>query len=117
MQSKRPPGEPAKNRAVIVSSTYSDAEMRAKIGREAYSYRFVYRAFAPLLERWGRTSEVTRPESRLDHALMKARQKGLDPVHLSFLPLDRTYLTSKAPNIVFPFWEFPDVPDRAFALN
>jgi hypothetical protein len=117
MQSKRPPDDPANDRAVVVSSMYSNAEIGAQIGREAYSYRFVYKAFAPLLERWGRTRDVDRPESRLDHALMQARQQGLNPVHLSFLPLDRTYLTSQAPNIVFPFWEFPDVPDRAFAYN
>jgi glycosyltransferase involved in cell wall biosynthesis len=104
-------------RALVVSSMYSEAETAQRIGREAYSYRFVYRAFAPLLERWGRTSEITRPESRLDYALWRARQQSLEPVHLSFLPLHLVYLTQRAPNIAFPFWEFPDVPDTSFANN
>jgi glycosyltransferase involved in cell wall biosynthesis len=101
----------------MVSSAYSDAEIGDHIGREAYSYHFVYKAFASLLERWGQTSEVTRPESRLDFALMQARENRLDPIHLSFLPLHLTYLTGQAPNIVFPFWEFPDIPDRSFGHN
>src|SRR5438270_7899974 len=56
---------PDKQRALVVSSLYSSEEMSQRIGREAYSYRFVFDAFAPLLERWGRTFEVTQAESRL----------------------------------------------------
>src|SRR5271165_3301131 len=110
MESRSRSQEQCRGRAVMVSSAYSDAEMGHQIGREAYSYRFVYKAFAPLLERWGQTSEITRPESRLDFTLMQARQNRLDPVHLSFLPLHLTYLTGQAPNVAFPFWEFPDIP-------
>ena len=91
--------------------------MGQRIGREAYSYRFVFDAFAPLLGRWGRTIEVTQAESRLDYALWRARQQHLEPVHLSFLPLHLTYLTHRAPNVAFPFWEFPDLPNRAFDNN
>src|SRR5262249_37572511 len=98
-------------KAIVVSTLYTDAEMVDRIGREAYSYRFVYRAFAPLLERWGRTIEVTQAESRLDYALWRAREQNLEPLHLSFLPLHLTYLTQRAPNLAFPFWEFPDIPN------
>src|SRR5262249_48920285 len=80
-------------------------------------YYFVYRAFAPLLQRWGCTIEVTRPESRLDYALWRARRNNLQPAHLSFLPLHVTYLTAHAPNVAFPFWEFPDHPDTNIATN
>jgi glycosyltransferase involved in cell wall biosynthesis len=96
---------------------YTGAEMIDRIGREAYSYHFVSRAFAPLLARWGKTFEITQAESRLDYALWKARQQNLEPIHLSFLPLHLTYLTQQAPNVVFPFWEFPDLPDRNFGHN
>jgi glycosyltransferase involved in cell wall biosynthesis len=104
-------------RAIVVSSLYSDAEMVDRIGREAYSYRFVYRAFAPLLQRWGRTVEITHAESRLDYALWQARQQQDEPLHLSFLPPHLTYLTQRAPNVVFPFWEFPDIPNSSIANN
>jgi glycosyltransferase involved in cell wall biosynthesis len=105
---------PTATRAVLVSSAFCEADTVRQLGREAYSYRFVYRAFAPLLERWGRTSEVDRPASRLDFALRQARREGLDPVHLSFLPLHLLYPTAQAPNVAFPFWEFPDIPDTDF---
>jgi glycosyltransferase involved in cell wall biosynthesis len=103
-----------RQRAVVVSSVFTENQMAAKLGREAYSYRFVYRAFEPLLRRWGHTIEVTRPESRLDYALWRARQKHFDPVHLSFLPLHMTYLAHAAPNIAVPAWEFPDIPATDF---
>jgi hypothetical protein len=115
--SASPRPAPGARRALAVSSAYTDGEMVQQIGREAYSYRFVYKAFASLLERWGRVVEVTRPESRLDYALWRFRQENLEPIHLSFLPLHLTYLTARAPNVVFPFWEFPDLPDRNFNHN
>jgi hypothetical protein len=68
--------------ALVVSTMYGEADLPSQIGREAYSYRFVQRAFAPLLERWGKIVEINRAESRLDYALMKARREHLHPVHL-----------------------------------
>ncbi len=114
---EEPSTQAAKTKALVVSSMYTEAETADRIGREAYSYRYVYRAFAPLLERWGSTQEINRPESRLDYALWRARQQHLEPVHLSFLPLHLVYLTQHAPNVAFPFWEFPDIPDSSFANN
>lgn len=105
------------SRALVVSSVFWTPDVRENIGREAYSYFFVYRALAPLLNRWGVTREVTHPESRLDYALRLARESDLAPVHLSFLPLHLMYLTPHAPNVAFPFWEFPDIPDRDFGRN
>src|SRR5206468_4309916 len=83
----------------------------AQLGREAYSSRFLYRAFAPLLDRWAPTSEVDQPASRLDFAVRQARRQGLAPIHLSFLPLHLLYPTAQAPNVGFPFWEYPDIPN------
>jgi glycosyltransferase involved in cell wall biosynthesis len=103
--------------ALVVSSVFTANQMAAKLGREAYSYRFVYQAFEPLLRRWGPTFEITRPESRLDYALWQARQKNLEPLHLSFLPLHMTYLAHAAPNIAVPAWEFPNIPDTDFHNN
>src|SRR5437588_2286254 len=91
--------------------------MAAKLGREAYSYRFVFRIFEPLLQRWAPTVEVTQPESRLDYAVWRARQQNREPIHLSFLPLHMTYLTQAAPNIGVPAWEFPNIPDEDFQNN
>jgi glycosyltransferase involved in cell wall biosynthesis len=109
--------EPTRQQALVVSSVFTENEIAAKLGREAYSYRFVFRAFEPLLRRWGTTIEITRPESRLDYALWRARRQNLEPIHLSFLPLHMTYLTHAAPNIAVPAWEFPDIPNTDFQNN
>src|SRR5947209_6755640 len=63
-----------KQRALVVSSIFSECDAARQIGQQNYSYHFVYRAFAPLLERWGTTIPITQPESRLDYALWRARQ-------------------------------------------
>lgn len=104
-------------RAVVASTVFKEAEASQKIGLEAYSYPFVARAFLPLLADWGATDLVTQPESRLDHALWRMRQAGREPLHLSFTPLHTTYLTAQAPTVCFPFWEYPDVPDRPVGSN
>src|SRR5262245_498574 len=121
----RRPGEPALTdprdatvpRALVVSTSFSESEALANLGRATYSYRFVHRAFAPLLARWGPTAVVDRAASRLDHALWQMRRQGREPVHLSFLPLHLVYLSAHAPNVAFPFWEFPDLPNTDFANN
>jgi glycosyltransferase involved in cell wall biosynthesis len=99
-----------RTRSFVISSSYSPAEIDLTIGKEAYSYYFVARAFAPLLDRLGPVVEVTTPESRLDYALWRDEQQGRQPLHLSFLPLHLSYLSSRAANVIFPSWEFPEIP-------
>lgn len=103
--------------ALMVSSVSSEADSRHQWRQQDYSYYFIYRAFAPLLQRWGQTTEVSRPESRLDYALWRARQKGLEPLHISFMPLHNLYLTSQAHNVAFTSWGLPDIPDQDVANN
>lgn len=112
----RAAGSPA-NRLLVISSAFPENQTVEHLGREAYSYRFVYRAFAPLLARWAEIREVDRAESRLDFALRQGRQHGKEAIHLGFLPLHLLYLSAQAPNIAFPFWEFPDIPDSDFGNN
>lgn len=108
---------PAPEPALAVSYACPEGDARDHLAREAYSYRLVYEAFAPLLKRWGAVYEVAQPESRLDFALRHFRRAGKSPLHLSFHPLHLTYLTSDAPNVAFPFWEFPDIPAADLADN
>ncbi len=107
----------AAGRALLVSVVFRPEHTARNLGEVAYSYRFVYSAFAPLLARWAATREVDRPESRLDFAVRECRRAGQAPAHLSFLPLHQTYLTGRAPNAAFPFWEFPDVPAEDLGNN
>jgi glycosyltransferase involved in cell wall biosynthesis len=104
-------------RAVLVSSYRSGATEGNRLGTAGYSYDFVARLFTPLLERLGKVIEVKSAPADLTAAAQAARQSGLDPVHVTFRPFQDVCLTSSAPNVVVPAWEFPDVPDRAFDGN
>ncbi|MGH7226977.1 MAG: hypothetical protein ACRELF_27495, partial [Gemmataceae bacterium] len=99
-------GEPL----LLVTSMYSDGDLARRLGRDAYSYRYVYRAFAPLLERWGRHREASGPHGVLEQAVAEARRQQRQPIHLSFLPLHLMDVVANVPNIGVPAWEFPDIP-------
>lgn len=96
---------------IFTTSSFTDREMPDRCGDDCYSYFFVQRAFLPLLERYSAVEEVPEPRSRLDEAVADARRGRLAPLHLSFLPPQYMPLASDAPNIAFPFWEYPDIPD------
>jgi glycosyltransferase involved in cell wall biosynthesis len=99
-------------RALLVTSMYTEGDLARRLGRDAYSYRYVYRAFAPLLERWGTTAEVSGPPQLLVAEAAKGRQAGHHPMHLSFLPLHLMSPAAEMPNIGVPAWEFPDLPQE-----
>ncbi|HUY90949.1 MAG TPA: hypothetical protein VMV10_19590 [Pirellulales bacterium] len=104
-------------RTLIVNSLSRGAAPQETLGAAGYSYEFVLRAFRPLLERWAEVVEVGRPESQLDFAVRNARRRGRQPLSLSFRPFQEVYLTRKAPNVVLPFWEFPDIPAGDYKDN
>jgi hypothetical protein len=95
---------------LLVTSMYSEGDLARRLGRDAYSYRYVYRAFAPLLQRWGQHCEASGSRSVLEHALAEARCQQHEPIHLSFLPLHLMDVVPNVPNIAVPAWEFPDIP-------
>jgi glycosyltransferase involved in cell wall biosynthesis len=97
-------------RALLVRSTFNDGDLGRRLGRAGYSYRYVYRAFAPLLDRWGRTTEISGPPHEVEQAAARARRQGLDPLHLSFLPLHQMSPASGVPNVAAISWEYPEVP-------
>jgi hypothetical protein len=108
---------PATGRAVILTSYRSHLSGAQRLGLPGYSYDVVAGLLAPLLQRWGEVVPVPLDVRRIEDAIRTARQRGLQPIHLSVLPFQDVYLTASAPNVVFPFWEFPDVPAEAFDGN
>ncbi len=104
-------------RAVILTSYLSQSPRGQRLGAPGYSYDIVARLFLPLLERWGEVVPAPRDPGGIESAIRAARRRGLQPIQLSFLPFQDVYLTASAPNVVFPFWEFPDVPAEAFDGN
>jgi hypothetical protein len=99
-------------RAVIVTSYVTGAPDGQNLGSPGYSYDFVVRLFAPLIEQWGEL--FVTPRDEVDKAVAEARAKGFEPIHLSFLPIQDVRLAEDAPNVVVPAWEFPDIPDHVF---
>jgi glycosyltransferase involved in cell wall biosynthesis len=104
-------------RAIILTSYLNQPPRGKRLGAPGYSYNIVAQLFMPLLERWGQVVPVPRDASCIESAIRVARQRGLQPIQLSFLPFQDVYLTPSVPNVVFPFWEFPDVPAEAFDGN
>lgn len=100
--------------AFLISTTPCARNIRDTIGAPAYSYHFVVEALAPVLESFGVCHRIDHPESRLAFAARRAEADGFRPVHLAINPLQDVYLSPAMPNIVFPFWEFPEIPDRDF---
>ncbi|HXT57842.1 MAG TPA: hypothetical protein VN699_04365 [Pirellulales bacterium] len=107
----------APRRALVVSSSFTGADIPDRCGDDCYSYYFVYRAFAPLLARWATVSESPGGGFALDDALFRARAEYSQTAHLSFLPPQYMHVSSVAPNIAFPFWEFPDIPNGEIGGN
>ncbi len=100
--------------AFLVSTTGCAKGIRNTLGSAAYSYFFVLEALAPVLERLGTWRLLDQPESSLPFAAARAEADGYRPIHLALHPPQDVYLTPALPNVIFPFWEFPDVPDRDF---
>jgi hypothetical protein len=104
-------------RAVILTSYKTGATRGKNLGVPGYSYDIVAQLFVPLLARWGEVIQVAREAGPLESAVCDARRRGLDPVHVSFLPFQDVCLTPSAANVIVPAWEFPDVPDHVFDGN
>lgn len=103
--------------ALLVNSLARGTSFNTDLGETGYSYEFVLRAFLPLLELHGEVARLARPESQVDFAVRRLARRGLQAVQLSFRPFSDVYLTRHAPNVIFPFWEFPDVPATDYKDN
>jgi glycosyltransferase involved in cell wall biosynthesis len=101
----------------LVSTTGCVGDLRRHLGSADYSYGFVLRGLAPALERLGTWRLVGRPESRLSHLAARARAEGRRPVYLVLHPPHNAYFAPDVPTVLFPFWEFPELPDREFGLD
>ncbi len=106
-----------RGRAILLTCYMTGATTGNNLGTAGYSYDFVAQLFIPLLSRFGKVIPVPQPATRLDVAVEEAREAGLDPVHVSFLPFQDVTLSTRCPNVVVPAWEFPDVPDEGFDAN
>ncbi len=104
----------SKKKAFLVTSYMTGSTWGRNLGMPGYSYDFLAKLFRPIIEEHGEYIAISDPKMELDEAAQQARCRGLEPVHLSFLPFQHIRLCNTAPNIVMPAWEFPDIPDHEF---
>jgi glycosyltransferase involved in cell wall biosynthesis len=100
--------------AFLVSTTGCARDIRRHMGSADYSYTFVLKALVPVLEQIGTWKPIGSPESSLIYQAERAWEDGYRPIHLSVQPPQHAYLTPAVPTVLFPFWEFPRIPDREF---
>ncbi len=105
------------SKAILLSSYGTGAQNGKNLGVPGYSHDIVMQLYAPILETWGEVIPIADPWNNLESAIEDARQRGLDPIHLSVIPCQDAYLSPNVPNVLMPAWEFPDIPDHDFGLN
>jgi glycosyltransferase involved in cell wall biosynthesis len=103
--------------AFLVSTTPCARVIRTNLGSSAYSYYFVLEALAPVLEELGTWQLIDQPASSLAFAAARAVSEGFRPIHLAINPPQDCYLSPALPNVIFPFWEFPDLPSEDFQYD
>ena len=96
---------------VLVSLGFEPRGLPDPTTGDSVGYASAGRSYIRLLRTWCRVEQVDHPESRLDYAVWKARQRGEMPLHLTFLPLQRAYLSGRTPNVAFSGWALGDLPD------
>ncbi|CAN5734298.1 glycosyltransferase [soil metagenome] len=101
----------------LVSTTAASRDIRGNMGNADYSYAFVLKGLAPALAELGHWRTISHPESSLAYQADQAKAQGDFAVHLSIQPPQNGYLTPALPNVLFPFWEFPEIPDRDFGFD
>jgi glycosyltransferase involved in cell wall biosynthesis len=106
---------PQPGRALVITTVGTAGTAAGLMGSASYSYYYVYEAFAPLLRRWG--SVVVTDVEGLDAAVRAAAREHAHTIHVSFRPMNFFRPAADAPNVAFPFWDFPDVPDYALGGN
>ncbi len=106
---------PQRSRGILLTCYMTGAEKGRNLGVAGYSHDIVTELFLPLLEQWGEVIPVREPRQNLEAAAADARRRGLEPIHLSILPLQDVWLAQSIANVVVPAWEFPDVPNHEFS--
>ncbi len=99
---------------ILEHSTYGERTIAANLGLPEYSYWFVRKAFAPILERLGVVVPVVSPEQDVDRIFRSAEAHGQPCVFLSFSPPHQTPVGLACPTVPVFAWEYDTIPDEAW---
>ncbi len=98
----------------IVHSAVGQEPAPGSLGLAEYSYGFVLRAFAPLLEQIGSVHVVSDPLLEVDALHLEHLERGETSLFLSFAPPHRTVLGLRCPTVPVIAWEFPTIPSAVW---
>lgn len=100
---------------ILEHSTYGEKTIAASLGLPEYSYWFVRKAFAPILERLGILVPVVSPEQDVDRIFHAADARGQPCIFLSFSPPHQTPTGLACPTVPVFAWEYDTIPDEAWS--
>jgi glycosyltransferase involved in cell wall biosynthesis len=96
---------------IMVYSAFTAKSVEAALGAPEYSYWFVRRAFAPVLEELGIVVPVTDPAREVDSIYRSAGARGQACIFVSFEPPHKTELGLACRTVPVFAWEFDTIPD------
>jgi len=99
---------------IMTYSAFTAGSIDESLGAPEYSYWFVRRAFAPVLERFGIVVPITDPKREVDAVRNSAVARGQDCVFMSFEPPHKTEIGLATRTIPVFAWEFNTVPTETW---
>lgn len=110
VQAPAPPRGSGNSRLVLLATNYQSGAVEGRnLGTSGYSYDFVFRQFAPLLNRVA-DLELVRDTEAMQRRFTELTRAGRPVVHVGFRALHELEEVPGIPRIVVPAWEFPDLP-------
>lgn len=99
---------------ILEHSAYGDKTIAASLGLPEYSYWFVRKAFAPILERIGVLVPIASPEQDVDRIFRSAEGRGESCVYLAFSPPHLISTGLACPMVPVFAWEYNTIPDEVW---
>ena len=101
----------------IEHASFNDTTLESNFGAPEYSYTFVKKSFAPVLDALGKRVDVADPAREVNAIVHAARARGEDCVFLSFNPPHKTVHGLACRTIPVFAWEYDTIPDETWNTN
>ncbi|RPI82510.1 MAG: hypothetical protein EHM42_09385, partial [Planctomycetaceae bacterium] len=99
------------SRLTLLATSYQSGAVEGRnLGHNGYSYDFVMRQFAPLLQGCAGFEIVAGGAEEVARRAAELAKSGRRAAHIGFRALHEFELVAGIPNIAVPAWEFPDIP-------
>jgi glycosyltransferase involved in cell wall biosynthesis len=95
-------------------ANHDRSTIRDSFGAPEYSYWFVKKAFAHVLDQLGERVEIADPAQEVDQIFRAASERGEPCIFLPFCPPNTTPLGLACPTVPLFAWEFDRIPDESW---